>query len=330
MAVEPGKSSSEYFHAKWAELHNMQSPTAEKLAEFAASLPSFGCSCKEHFGDLIKRIPPPFERGAISDIAWFAWTFRIHNEVRAILPTPLEAWEYQLALQQWRPHRAWRKQAPIKDFVAVTSLSPNRFDRQSICLNSWRKMGLEIVSVNSQAEIDSMRDHYPVAKWIPAEFDSTPKINSLLDVSASEDLPILLINADIEIYGDQSRLLDLVECRNNAIGIRHNYETHPGAATREAWGLDAFLVYPEQVPNLSRTGFTIGKPMWDYWLPWELEQLRECEWITEPYFFHASHPIAWTQQESTAAHEAFAKQFGPMDWSEWRYARPAPPFRKSF
>ena len=164
---------------------------------------------------------------------------------------------------------------------------------------------------------------YPqVAKWIVAEFEVTPKINSLLDVAVAEDTAILVINSDIEIYGDQSRLTDLVANRKNGFGIRHNYETQPGDATIEQWGLDAFLVYPAQVRRLSRVEFSIGKPMWDYWLPWELEQIEECEWITIPYFFHRSHPVAWTQEECTSAHEAFAAQFGPMDWTQWRGARP--------
>lgn len=318
----PGIKS--YFHAKWRELHNMDSPNMEKLQKFTASLPTFGCGCAEHFAELIVRIPPPFERDAFSDLAWFCWTYRVRNAVRAILPVPLEPWNYQFALQEWRPHLAWPKQQPTPELVAVTSLAPHRRERQSICLDSWRRLGLKVISVNSPAEIKAMRYDYPV-EWISSTDANckTQRINRLLDVCASEECPTLLINADIEIYGDQSRLLQLVDQRKNAIGIRHNYDLHPGDASIEQWGLDAFLVYPEQIARLTRVDFAIGKPMWDYWLPFELEKIGgDCEWITEPYFFHQSHPVAWSDFECTTAHEAFASQFGPMDWTQWRRSRP--------
>ena len=74
-----------------------------------------------------------------------------------------------------------------------------------------------------------MASDYPqVAKWIATEFEITPKINSLLDVAVVEDTAILIINSDIEIYGDQSRLTDLVAKGKNRFGIRHSYQLQPG------------------------------------------------------------------------------------------------------
>ncbi len=301
------------FAAKWRELYGMNTPTTEKLVAFSQTLPSFGCSCSEHFLGYMAEHPPDFND-------WFAWCVEAHNAVN------IRQNKRVISLAEAKtihPQFGWRGQKRISNFVAVTSLAPHRFERQSVCLDSWKQFGLDVISVNRQAEIESMASDYPqVAKWIAAEFEVTPKINSLLDVAVAEDTAILIINSDIEIYGDQSRLTDLVCNRKNGFGIRHNYETHPGDATIEQWGLDAFLVYPAQVRRLSRVEFSIGKPMWDYWLPWELEQIEECEWITIPYFFHRSHPVAWTQEECTSAHEAFAAQFGPMDWTQWRGARP--------
>lgn len=299
----------ELFGALWDEIHTRENPDAEWFATWRARVPSFSdCGCSVFLDDYCVINPPRFDN-------FPRWSWELHNAVNAKLGRALFPWWSYVA--RYRP-----RQSPITGLVAVTSLSPNRFQRQTICLDSWRKLGLEIIAVNSQDEIDSMRKLYPVAKWIPTECQGHPRINSLIEVAASENTAILIINADIEIYGDQSRLLESVASRKNLIGIRHNYDSQPGESTIEPWGLDAFTVYPEQVASIPRVEFTIGKPMWDYWLPWEFEKLGECDWITEPYFFHRSHPVAWSQAECTSAHEAFAKQFGPMNWIEWRMSRP--------
>lgn len=302
------------YHKLWRELHNASEPSPEWLAEWEGRLPKF-CDCGEGYREIIQTLEPTFGND------WFRWTFYLRNRVREKLGKPLFSWCDALAI--WRPHLRWAyQQAKFENCIAVTSLAPHRFERQTACLESWKQLGLEIVSVNSQAEIDSMGTEYPqIAKWAAADFERTPKINSLIDVAVFMDSPILVINSDIEMFGDQSRLADLVANRKNAIGIRHNYKTQPGDATIEPWGLDAFLIYPEQVASISRVDFCIGKPMWDYWLANELES-NQCEWIGEPYFFHRSHPVAWTQEECTAAHDAYAKRFKPMDWAAWRRSKP--------
>jgi hypothetical protein len=302
------------YHIHWEELHCKQDPNPEWFDDWISRTPAV-CGCGERIAAIIDRLPPRFGD-------WFAYSVDLHNAINAKLSKPLVALAQAKLLY---PQCAFDQQPTIANLVAVTSLAPHRPDRQSVCLDSWKKLGLSIVSVNSQAEIDKIRGDYPqVDTWITASDPDckTQRINTLLDVADLLQTPILLINADIEIHGDQSRLLDFVSQRKNAVGIRHNYETHPGKASIEKWGLDAFLVYPEQVGQLSRVKFSIGKPMWDYWLPWELEKFGECEWITAPYFFHRSHELAWTPEECTAAHESFSAQFGPIDWNTWRSSHP--------
>ncbi len=297
--------------AHWAKLHARRMTPAE-LDEWEKAIPSFGCDCAAKYAGLKAANPPRFND-------WGRWTWEIHNAVNSVLEKPFFDWA---GFHRAHPEIAYPKQPPLSGLVAVTSLSPHRFERQTVCLDSWRKLGLEIIAVNSPAEIDSMRNAYPVSKWVEAEANPTPKINSLIDVAAAENTAILVINSDIEIYGDQSRLADLVASRKNAIGIRHNYAARPGDSAIEPWGLDAYLIYPEQVATLSRVGFTIGKPMWDYWLATELEAMGVCEWIGEPYFYHRAHPVAWSQAECTAAHHAYAERFQPMDWAAWRQSKP--------
>lgn len=302
------------FRVHWLELHCKLNPTQEWFDDWISRIPST-CGCGDDFPKVVELNPPRFDD-------WFAYSVDLHNAINKKLGKPLVNLHEAKLLY---PQCSFDQQPSIANLVAVTSLAPHRLDRQTVCLDSWRQLGLSIIAVNSQDEIEQIGSDYPqVDQWIAASDPDckTQRINALLDVATLLQSPILLINADIEIYGDQSRLLNLVSQRKNAVGIRHNYETHPGNATIEKWGLDAFLVYPEQVGQLSRVKFSIGKPMWDYWLPWELEKIGECEWITAPYFFHRSHELAWTPEECTAAYKAFAAQFGEVDWHTWRRSHP--------
>lgn len=299
------------FHKGWRDIHTASDQTVARLNQIIATLPSTGCAC--NYAEALEAVP-------VREDDWFNWSVDLHNWVNAKLNK--RALSYDDALRVWFPERVDR-QPKTSSLIAVTSLAPHRLDRQSICLDSWINAGLDVVSVNSQTEIESMATDYPqVTKWIPAEFVRTPRINSLLDVAVTEDSPILLINADIEMYGDQKRLIDLVAARRAAVGVRHNYDSLHCDAKMELWGLDAFLVYPEQVSQFHRTEFAIGVPMWDWWLPWELNRVGgESEWIAERFFFHKNHQQAWSEETCIQQKAYFAELFGPVDFIKWRQAR---------
>lgn len=84
------------FAAKWRELHCMREPTIEKLMAFAASLPSFGCACNEHFAKLIDDMPPRFD-------GWRRWTFEAHNAVNERLNKQQFAWDqFESKYPDWK------------------------------------------------------------------------------------------------------------------------------------------------------------------------------------------------------------------------------------
>jgi hypothetical protein len=237
----------------------------------------------------------------------------------------------------WNAEDWKHEQQPImRDLFAVTSLSPlaHHHDRQPICIDSWVKHGLQVVSVNTTAEVALLRNRYPqVTKWIVCdEVGTTYKkptqlINNILGVSLALNSPILAINSDIEIYGHQSRLLNLVRGLNMAIGIRHNYESSVLNATREPYGLDSFLVHPKHVRDIPKAIYSIGRPFWDYWLPWHMmRQGFEWNWIGEPLFYHKSHTLNWSNEDWQIGYEwAVGHYQESVDWVEWRKSMPFPP-----
>lgn len=192
--------------------------------------------------------------------------------------------------------------------VAVTSLSllPHHLDRQAKCLESWRRFGFSVVAVNRHIEIPDLRVEYPqVSEWIgndaPLSDYSwyTQKINDLADVATRIRKTVLLINSDIEIYGDQQKITDPLENGDQIVGIRWNYDGNDyRTARRELWGLDAFSFTPDQAASLPRLPMRIGRPLWDYWIPLHARLNNwPMHFVGERLFLHQSHKIHWSKSD---------------------------------
>jgi hypothetical protein len=192
---------------------------------------------------------------------------------------------------------------------AVTALStlPKHLSRQPVCLDSWKRLGLSIAAVNTPDEIKQLKPLYPqVDYWHPSnkvssQFKtSTQLITSLTDFALLKTEWVMVINSDIEIHGSQAELLECVKDPNViTLGIRWNYsQSDKVRATREQWGIDAFIMSPQAALTLPRLGFAIGKPVWDYWLPLHFwKNGFTIEAIADRYFYHESHPLHWSKPE---------------------------------
>lgn len=277
-----------------------------------------GCGCAKQWESLEHefdcRSRAAFQRSATAG----------HNLVNAKLSKSL------LTLREARA--LWGDQPNIDSLVAVTSLSPrpeNRL-RQQLCLTTWRRFGLRIHAVQTHAEALELEADYPqVSQWHECESDRsqifdkpTQLIFNLCDVARQIDKPVLLINSDIELRGQQSQLLN--KLRENVLfgGIRQNYREHWWNADRERWGIDAFLITPEMATKIPRMPFAIGKPYWDYWLPYHFRQLGySIDFEGRGLFYHRDHDRRWSQSEWNAAARLLPIGRG----AEFRKSLPWPP-----
>lgn len=178
--------------------------------------------------------------------------------------------------------------------VAVTSLSPNpdRAERQSLCLQSWRDIGLEIIQVN----------------------EGRPRIKTLTDAGAATGLPFLLINSDVEMCGDHTAIEEALALPDSlSIGVRYNHDSalNRRRSQRESAGLDAFLMTPAMAATIPDLPFTIGMPVWDYWLTHHFRSLGyNFHWIREPLFFHSRHELNWSREDWFRGTEWLADHYG--------------------
>ena len=225
---------------------------------------------------------------------------------------------------------------PIDEFVIVTSLSTysTHLLTQPISLQTWKNSGLTIYSVNTKDEIEFLQNDYPeIDHWIECDDVSklfavpSQKINNLLNVSLDINKPIILINSDIEINASKEILNSFP-----SIGIRKNYSKYKSMSEIENEGIDIYLLTPEIISNIPQSDFAIGRPFWDYWLLYHLEQMIPEINILNNSFYHKKHPVQWNKSECDIGFYYMRDQYNiPVDfnWIKWRRSKGYTKWRKS-
>jgi len=216
-----------------------------------------------------------------------------------------------------------RWQPRITGLLAVTSLAMDN-PHQHCALRSWVAAGLSIAAVQQHDEIAKLQQEYwqvqhfiPAKPWQSIYAKPTVLVSDMLAVATKLATPIVLINSDIEIEGFQQRLLAARDSAAVTVCRRHNYSADKSLATPEQWGFDAFVVSPHQVAGLDAARYEIGRPVWDYWLPYALRHIGyKLELLDAQLLYHRDHPQRWAESERQLGIDWFQAQFGQVsDWS---------------
>ena len=311
----------------WKKLHTII-PSKDGLAVWVKDIPNIFCECGTKLSQILLDLPPVgrFVDEKKNEYDEFAWTVTVHNAVNASLVGKKQI-QLEEAIQIWRPDLL-PSQPKINNLLLVTSLSPlpSHQEQQAIALESWKRFGLNVVSVNLPEEIRTLEEKYDIEFIETTESCNQfnrklPTINSLANVSIVRDTPIMLLNSDCALYGSQKLVLDV---KHVGIGIRHNWSEHLSDATQEQWGLDAFILQPEHARSLPRLPFGIGQPMWDYWVAWHMQQAGfQVDWIGGKLIYHKSHPTNWTPEDCQVGRNWITEYYETsIDWVKWREQQP--------
>jgi hypothetical protein len=303
--------------AAWKSLHTKRRLTPEWLSEWEATIP-YDCECGNGYKFFKKSVQPQF----LGELEDFAWGLELHNFVNTKLERP--RWTLDEALAIWRPDLKDNVVSKPREATIVTSFYKSNLEVQLDCLDSWQRSGFNVVSVNLSSEIEQLKPIFKNVEFQLGEpslryHKQTPKIHSLLTAKVSTPYKLML-NSDIKIYYP----IDAFMSQAFTLGIRRNYYDTPMDGDIERWGIDAFLL-PEEIcgefPNLD---FAIGQPMFDYWIPWHLEQMGiELRWFAEPLFFHKTHSINWKNEALQIGWDIIDEHYSSgEDWELWRLNRP--------
>jgi hypothetical protein len=226
----------------------------------------------------------------------------------------------------------------------VTSLSLHRTDRQRFCLASWQRLGLPIVAVQCQSQVDKLRaihgdliDDFIVLPERPNAWHR-PYLARVADhIKQTADGTILLINSDIEIR-DTPEQFASQWCGDDAntliCGVRLDHPPGKYKPTMHPYGIDAFRITPAMAEALPDDGFVIGSPGWDYWLPWRMSQAGYRVRAAKSQLMHETHQMGYGREAVDIAHDMMLDRFNVPPhlltlWIQWATDRVGMRFDKA-
>lgn len=191
---------------------------------------------------------------------------------------------------------------------ALTSLSPSEqsVDTQREAVASWREAGLEVRSFNHPSEVAALSSCYDV-EFVAVERTSFAvfgrhfiPINRMLTWAAERDVTALLINSDIELRLAPRELQRARRAGEEGLCyfIRYNHDGDLAVATREPYGIDAFLLSGRDAGPAVESFLSMGQPFWDYWLPHRFAaEGKPLVCVDFPAAFHRRHALRWSWEE---------------------------------
>lgn len=190
----------------------------------------------------------------------------------------------------------------------ITSFGPRREERQLQCLQSWQRLGCDVVAVQTANEAEHVSKAFPGVEMVITDKvgdvfgkPNHVRISALIDQCRQS--PGLLLNSDIEIAGTVDELIEHWPHEKSEFRICVRWDKNPetGEMHLQKCGIDGFLVTPEIAAKVPDYGFAIGTPAWDYWLPYHCVARLKKRLITHKSqnYIHVMHPQAWDKSEIT-------------------------------
>lgn len=191
----------------------------------------------------------------------------------------------------------------------ATSLAPQNREVQRNALASWKRLGFNIISVNSSEEIKLIKDLFPDVTFVETERNASASLgkpyvyfDDVLRVLESTGSQICgIVNSDIHlIAGDDFLEFISKEARGSFVfGSRVNVASLSSLEGKEyVLGFDFFFFSRTIMKEYMKTDFCLGVTWWDYWAPVVpiLKRLSVKQLIT-PVAYHIQHPARWDRQQ---------------------------------
>ncbi len=194
--------------------------------------------------------------------------------------------------------------------VIATSLAPNNERIQKAAIDSWRKNGFDIISLNVMSEIEKFKNIYPDIHFMKAEKDAMnifgkPYVfldDLLCTLKTIKPEICGIINSDI-VMPPLSRLketlLDQLKINNLIYGSRvevKSLERLEGEFYNN--GFDMFFFKPELTDLIPKSLSSMGVTWWDYWLPLAAALAgAKLKKLNFAFGYHVSHQTRWSDEQ---------------------------------
>jgi len=178
------------------------------------------------------------------------------------------------------------------------------------CIDSWRKAGYDVVSVNSASEAEQISSIYPDVTVQAVERDGMATVgrplvylSDLLSVARLDTCShIAIANADVMFLNDAAvALKGWIPELGFAYSTRLDIDDLAGSNPRLHGGVDFIILKTSDLQGLELPDFLFGTPWWDYWLPLVMncKGVKGCRLAFNdlPVIAHLFHADRWSQDD---------------------------------
>lgn len=196
--------------------------------------------------------------------------------------------------------------ADRSDASIVTSIPPRDVERHYASTRNWVEGGFEVISLNTQAEIDQLQGLLPHVIFEKAPRTACEKfgrdyvyLDDVLDVLAACGKRIGgIVNADILLHGAADLLTQLPQATDQGLVFGSRVDVDTGLKQWRSYdvGFDYFFMSPALAAELPRqTSYCLGLPWWDYYLPMATAKKGAHIFLNHtPVAYHGVHAINWS------------------------------------
>jgi hypothetical protein len=208
--------------------------------------------------------------------------------------------------------------------IAITSISPSHknFEVQQKAIQSWIVAGYEVVSLNSQEEIELLKGFEGV-KFIPTGRHNkkifgkpyvivSAIIDYLIEVKSEHSL---IVNSDIILLDTDNTTEKLKQRSENEIIIMHRRDFEGDISQSKVYtlGFDGFFINYKHLEVFPQTILCLGQCHWDFWVPYIATiHGAKISALNEPYLFHATHNVQYSKENWKRTAEIFRAEIGML------------------
>ncbi|MCK4292792.1 MAG: glycosyltransferase [Planctomycetes bacterium] len=191
----------------------------------------------------------------------------------------------------------------------ATSIAPRRIEAQIEAIESWIKLGFDVVSINCAEEIESLREFFPEVRFVRPQRDAReafgkPLIyfDEFLEYFRESGYRICgIVNSDIHLVADEGIISFIKSEAENCLiyGSRTDVDSldHPEGEVYQD-GFDFFFFDRSLISCYPESEFCIGMPWWDYWAPLiPAVEGFQTKRLVSPFAYHIRHTCEWEKEK---------------------------------
>jgi len=206
----------------------------------------------------------------------------------------------------------------------ATSIIPRNFELQRTAIDSWRKLGFKVISLNSAAEASLVAENFPdipltIVNRTAEAATGRPYIffDDVMEALSAEGAAVCgIVNSDIVLTADADFADFIAETVGNGLLFGSRLDVDAMAdldGEKFIYGFDFFFFNKAALKIFPEAGFCLGVPWWDYWAPFvPLITGLSCKELISPVAFHVKHETKWAGELYCDYGKMFADRIAPL------------------